>query len=116
VEWRNVRHAACSRDSAATVTFQVVFGEGSSDFLMNFADVDFGGVCTDADRGGSATIGVQMTAELATQVSFDTPWLQDQTALLWTWPASVAENSGGSQPPTIAHSHGPALPYLPKLE
>jgi hypothetical protein len=116
VEWRNVRHAACSRDHAATVTFQVVFGEGSRDFLMNFADVDFGGVCTDADRGGSATISVQMTVALATQVSFNTPWLQDQTALLETWPASVAENGGRSLPAAIVHSHGPALPYLPEPE
>ena len=82
---------------------------------MNFADVHFGGACTEADRGGSATIGVQMTAELATQVSCNTPWLQDQTALLWSWPGSVATIFGGNEASAGVHTRGPSLPHLSDL-
>src|SRR5262249_7363348 len=86
VQWLNVRHYDCRGDGAATVIFQVVFFEGSSDILINYADVHFGGACSFADGGWSATVGVQRTSELATQFSYDTPRLRDNMALLFKWP------------------------------
>jgi hypothetical protein len=80
----------CRGDATATVTFQVVFRANSPDILFNYRDVHFGGACAYADGGGSATIGVQTTATLATQVSYNDPQsLRDHMALLFTWPKSV---------------------------
>lgn len=60
IEWRDVRGFDCRSDSTATVKFQVVFFEGSSDVLFNYADATFGGTCTRQDRGASATVGIQV--------------------------------------------------------
>src|SRR5262249_15272511 len=86
VEWRNVRHFSCNADSSATVTFQVVFFEGSSTILFNYADTCFGGLCNFAgvDWGGSATVGVQTASESGVQFSSDVPSLSDNTALQWS--------------------------------
>lgn len=84
IEWRDVRHFSCRTDSAATVKFQVVFFEGSSSILFNYADTTFGGGCAFADRGGAATVGVQVASDLGTQFSFNTASLNPDTALLWT--------------------------------
>lgn len=84
IEWRDVRHFNCNADSTATVRFQVVFFEGSSNILFNYADTSFGGACTSFDRGGSATIGVQTASSQATTFSFNSQSLTDGMALLWT--------------------------------
>ncbi len=84
VEWRNVRHFVCETDSSATVKFQLVFFEGSSDVLFNYADTGFGGGCTFADQGGSATVGVQVASDLGSQFSFNSKTLNNSSALLWT--------------------------------
>src|SRR3989442_939268 len=94
IEWRDVRHFSCGSDGAATVRFQVVFFEGSSNLLFNYADATFGGLCVGSDRGGSATVGVQVSPSAGTQFSFNTQSLSDNTALLWT--ATVT-----APPPTI---------------
>ena len=86
VEWRNVRHYSCNGDGTATVNFQAVFFESSSDVLFNYGDTVFAGACAFADSGASATVGIQTgtTAGNATQFSVDTPSLAGNTALLWT--------------------------------
>src|SRR2546422_7906330 len=94
IEWRDVRHFNCGSDGAATVRFQVVFFEGSSNLLFNYADASFGGLCVGSDRGGSATVGVQVNPSDGTQFSFNTQSLSDNTALLWTATVTVP-------PPTI---------------
>ncbi len=59
VEWRNVRSFLCRSDSSATVTFEVVFQEGSSNVQFNYADTVFGDDCSSQDYGQTATIGIQ---------------------------------------------------------
>jgi len=66
----------------------VVFFEGSSDILFNYADALFGGACTSADQGASATVGVQVGSNSANQYGFNTASLSDGTALLWTLPST----------------------------
>lgn len=83
IEWRDVRHASCSTD-AASVKFQVVFFEGSSDILFNYSDTSFGGNCRYANGGGSATIGVQIAPNVGTQFSSNSQSLGKTRALLWT--------------------------------
>jgi hypothetical protein len=95
VEWRDIRHFNCNSSSAVSVRFQVVFFEGSSNVLFNYADAVFGGSCAFADAGGSATVGVQVSPSLGTQFSFNAQSLSDGSALLWT--ASAA-----ARPPTIS--------------
>jgi len=88
IEWRDVRQFTCSGDGTATVKFQIVFFEGSSDILFNYADVVFGGSCAFADQGASATVGVQVGSNSANQYGFNTASLADGTALLWTLPST----------------------------
>jgi hypothetical protein len=98
IEWRDIPNFNCPNTS---VKFQVVFFERRSDILFNYADTVFGGGCVSADgtkpdNGGSATVGVQLTENLGTQFSFNTPSLNNNTALLWTLP-----NSTGPNPPQV---------------
>lgn len=85
IEWRDVPRYGCS--GGGTVKFQVVFLEGRRAILFNYADTHFGGACRFANRGGDATVGVQVAPRVATQFSFATPSLQNNTALRWTLPA-----------------------------
>jgi uncharacterized repeat protein (TIGR01451 family) len=92
IEWRNVRHYDCRNDPSATVRFQVVFFENSNNVLFNYLDTVFGGSCPGGDRGGSATIGVQLHSSDATQVSLNTSTLHDDFAILWsTAPVATAD-------------------------
>jgi uncharacterized repeat protein (TIGR01451 family) len=84
IEWRDVRRYDCRNDSSATVRFQVVFFENSSNVLFHYLDTVFGGACTGQDRGASATIGVQVSGSDATQVGLNAPILSDNSALLWS--------------------------------
>lgn len=83
VEWRDVRTFTCRNDSLAIVRFQVVFFEDSGDVLFNYADASFGGTCSSHDRGGDATVGIQSSTALATEFSFHSQDLADNTAILW---------------------------------
>ena len=83
VEWRDVRHGSCNTDPSS-VKFQVVFFEGSSNILFNYADTSFGGNCRYASGGGSATVGVQIAGNVATQFSSNTQSLNKTKSLLWT--------------------------------
>jgi len=92
IEWRDVRHYDCRNDPSATVRFQVVFFENSNNVLFNYLDTVFGGSCAGGDRGGSATIGVQLHSSDATQVSLNTSTLHDDLAILWsTAPVATAD-------------------------
>ena len=66
VEWRNVESYECRGDASATVKFQVVFAEGSSDVLFNYANTEFGGNCLDEDHGARAEVGIQIAPTVAT--------------------------------------------------
>ena len=82
IEWRNVAYC-CSSDSQHTVTFQVVFFEGSSNILFNYGDTIFGGQYSGNDNGATATSGVQVAWGQGTQYSYNSPSLISHTALLW---------------------------------
>jgi subtilisin family serine protease len=89
VEWRDVTAintgiVACS--NTETIRFQVVFFEGRSQILFNYADASFGGSCSFRDGGASATIGVQISSAVSRQYSFNSATVTDNMALLWTLP------------------------------
>jgi len=86
VEWRNVRSFLCRSDSTATVTFEVVFQEGTSQFLFEYGDMEFGDACVSQDFGIAATIGVQVSPSQASQWSLDIGSIAGGMALLWQSP------------------------------
>jgi len=108
VEWRNVARFGCS---TSTARFQVVFFENSSNVLFNYQDVFFGGSCTFADRGGSATVGVQIIpiGGFATQFSVNSQTLNNSMALLWSLQGDNPVPSLGSLVPNSATAGGPAF-------
>ena len=85
-EWRNVSRAGGCTDDTAEVTFQVVFFEGSSDVLFNYAHTGFGGppACAAGDNGAAATVGIQVVDPSAAQFSFKAPSLHDGLSLRFT--------------------------------
>lgn len=85
VEWRNIRHYSCRNDTPApTVTFQAVFFESTNHVLFNYQDVIFGGNCSGLDKGGSATVGVQVSTSDATQIGYNSQILSDNLQVHWT--------------------------------
>lgn len=80
VEWRDVGYCC---ETQGTVKFEVVFYEGSSEVLFNYADTVFGGQYSSHDNGATASIGMQVTPTLGTQYSYDQPSVKSNTALLW---------------------------------
>lgn len=95
VEWRDVP-ICCTYSSQETVKFQVVFFEGSSNILFNYADTIFGGQSAGSDNGATATSGVQVAPGLGTQYSYDQPSLLSNTALLWYPSSPTATLSSGN--------------------
>ena len=94
VEWRNVRSFLCRSDNSATVTFEVIFREGSSDILFNYLDTIFGGSCTSQDDGQTATIGVQPSPTSGVDWTPDFPIFTGAgTAILWQSPPPVRPNN-----------------------
>ena len=85
IEWRDLERSErfCVLFDGY-VTFQVVFFEGSSDVLFNYRDTTFGGECPDLDGGASATVGIQVSPDVATLYSFNAAALRDGMSLLWT--------------------------------
>jgi hypothetical protein len=113
VEWRNVRSFVCHNDSAATVTFEVVFSENSSDILFEYADTIFGDYCYFQDAGSYATVGVQVSPTVGTMWTFGDPVLVSGTALLWTIgnttpPNNPVPNITSLSPPSVP-INGPAF-------
>jgi uncharacterized protein (TIGR03382 family) len=85
IEWRNVYHRdARTATPPNTLTFQVVFFEGQSEILYAYKDVLVGNASY--DKGAGATVGVQVGTGTATQHSFNTPSVADNTAILWRMP------------------------------
>ena len=85
VEWRNLERSDVFCELfGGYVSFQAVFFEDSSDILFNYRDTMFGGYCRDLDGGATATVGVQVSPDVATMFSFHTAALADGTSLLWT--------------------------------
>jgi hypothetical protein len=82
IEWRDVPYC-CSYQSQYTIKFQVVFFEGSSNILFNYANTVFGGSYSSDNNGATATSGVQVAPGLGTEYSYDQPLLMSKTALLW---------------------------------
>jgi len=82
VEWRNVPYC-CVSVAKNTVTFEMVFDEGSSNILFNYADTVFGGSYASHDNGATGSVGVQVTSTLGTQYSYYTPSLLAKQAILW---------------------------------
>jgi Right handed beta helix region/Abnormal spindle-like microcephaly-assoc'd, ASPM-SPD-2-Hydin len=82
IEWRDVTYC-CNYDPNDTIRFQVVFFEGSSNILFNYADTVFGGPYSNNDMGATATAGVQVANGVGTQFSYDQPALKSKSALLW---------------------------------
>jgi subtilisin family serine protease len=91
IEWRNLGHFSCAGDSAVGVTFQMVFFEGSSQILVNYADTTMGGACTFADSAGSATVGVQVASGRGRQWSDNAPVIAHSTAILWSLPGPFTD-------------------------
>ncbi len=93
IEWRDVVHMRCLGNPLMTAKFQIVFFEGSSDILFNYADVIFGSYlyggfwCQERlasiNAGASATVGVQSMSNLANQFSFNARSLTDNSSILW---------------------------------
>ncbi len=94
IEWRNVGHYTCSTNSGVTVRFQIVLFESNNNVLFNYQDVDFGGGCAFADKGGSATIGVQVSPSDATQIGFNSQILNNNMAVHWSTVSPACTNTG----------------------
>ena len=83
----------CHDDSAATVTFEVVFSESSSDILFEYADTVFGDDCYFQDAGSYATVGVQVSPWVGTMWSVNRPVAVSGSALLFTLGSSTPPNN-----------------------
>lgn len=93
VEWRNLRSLACLGDSSATVAFEAVFTEGSSDVVFNYQDTVFGGACAYEDFGRAATVGIETSPGIGTQWAFDSQDVTSNTAIRWqTTPSNPPPN------------------------
>ncbi|HYO56956.1 S8 family peptidase [Archangium sp.] len=84
IEWREIGNYLRRADVPyPTATFQVVFKENSSEVLFNYQDVNFKDGTDANDRGGSATVGLQVISSAATVFSHNTKSLNDKTSLLF---------------------------------
>ncbi|MFM8980507.1 MAG: S8 family serine peptidase [Planctomycetia bacterium] len=106
VEWRDVRHYVANGDALATVRFQLVFPEGSSDVLAQYADATFGGAAAASDLGASATAGVQVSSTMLAQHSCNTPSLGAGQALRWSIDTSAEPTPGMAISPSSTLAFG----------
>jgi subtilisin family serine protease len=84
IEWREIGNFARRTDVPyPTATFQVVFKENSSEVLFNYLDVDFQDGTGTYDRGGSATVGLQVISTEATLHGYNTKSLSNRQSLLF---------------------------------
>ncbi|MGA2003372.1 MAG: choice-of-anchor D domain-containing protein [Terriglobales bacterium] len=93
VEWRDV--GICC-ETTNTVTFEIVFFEGSSEVVFNYANTIFGGYYSSHDNGATASVGTQVSSNLGTQFSYDQPSLKSKTALVWYPNSPTVSISTGS--------------------
>jgi serine protease len=85
IEYRQISRFSNVR----AATFQVVFFENSPNILFNYCDITFEGNPS-FSGGASATIGVQVTPQVARQFSFNTASVVDGDAVLFTVGAPIA--------------------------
>lgn len=71
-------------DGQHGATFEVVFNESSDTLLFAYRTASFGGVAASYDNGASATVGLQQSATLASQFSYNTASLSDGMTISWT--------------------------------
>jgi len=110
VEWRNVRSFLCRSDNSATITFEVVFREGSSDILFNYLDTIFGDSCASQDDGQTATIGVQPSPTSGVDWVFDFGiFTSGGTSILWQSPPPARPNN---PVPVLASIFPSSAPFL----
>jgi hypothetical protein len=109
VEWRNVRSFLCRSDPNATITFEIVFQEGTSQFLFEYGDTLFGDACVSQDYGIASTVGVQVSPSQASQWSFDIGSIASGMALLWQSPPPTPPASPLPTITSISPSGAPLL-------
>jgi hypothetical protein len=80
IEWHQRPHFP--GPGVGNVTFQVFLFEGSNQILFQYLDLDFG--APTFDLGASATVGLNLDARTALQVSFNTASLANGQAILFT--------------------------------
>ncbi|HEX8824210.1 MAG TPA: S8 family serine peptidase, partial [Archangium sp.] len=84
IEWREIGNFGRRTDLPyPTATFQVVFKEDSAEVRFNYLDVDFQDGTGTYDRGGSATVGVQVISTDATLYGYNTKSLTNRQSLLF---------------------------------
>lgn len=105
-----MRSFRCRSDSSATVTFEVVFQEGTSNIQFNYANTIFGGDCISQDYGQAAAIGVQTSPTTGIDWSYDNQgWTSNGTSILWQSPPP----SGPNNPlPTLVTMFPASAPLL----
>lgn len=118
VEWRDVRAFDCAGEND-TIRFEVVFFEDSSNILFNYSDAVFGGSCSDHDRGGLATEGIQVSENVGTMWGFGKNFstgsqdVNDGMSILWqtfsTPPGTPPTPVLTSISPSIVNLYGPAF-------
>ena len=91
VEWRNVRHYDCRTDPNATIRFQTVFQEASSNVVFNYGNIGFGGNCSFYDSGGSATVGIQVAPGVGDTWSYDQQLVGNNTSIQWQSPPPLSQ-------------------------
>ncbi|MEU7871931.1 RHS repeat-associated core domain-containing protein [Dactylosporangium sp. NPDC049140] len=90
VEWNNFKHYAdqTNRESA-----EIVLTEGSTTVRTNYTGIDN----NDAEKGGLALVGVEnATGTAATQYSYLTPSLANNTQVVFTYNAGTPPASAGT--------------------
>jgi len=103
IEWRNIGNYARRTDVPyPTATFQVVFKEDSSEVRFNYLDVDFQDGTGTYDRGGSATVGVQVISTDATLYGYNTKSLSNNQSLLFQTNAPPVVDTLVASPATVS--------------
>jgi hypothetical protein len=81
VSWENIRNFWSSANSVDGVSFQIVFAEGSSDFVTNYKDTTTDNTSFKPDGGLRGAAGIQyLNGRIGTQLFNNTIFLTDQTS------------------------------------
>ncbi|MGE5113850.1 MAG: FG-GAP-like repeat-containing protein [Acidobacteriaceae bacterium] len=74
IEWRNVGFFECHSDTTSSVTFEIVFKEGSNHINFEYGNTSTPN-CAAHNQGTSATAGIQTSGTQGTQWSFNNPYI-----------------------------------------
>jgi subtilisin family serine protease len=103
IEWRNIGNSGRSTVVPyETVTFQVVFKESSSEVTFNYQDVDYQTGTGTYDRGGSATVGLQVISSAATVFSYNARNLTNNSSLVFRTNAPPVIDTFATVQPTVS--------------